>query len=140
MAGAAQVEFDYYKDAQRAAELLHNTRFNSTTLHYISVVPQYDNVLDMRPVTPRPADWMPKSDDYDQYWWPEGRDVSELSQQQYGWEKFGWRVHDPILAEEDRTNRAEEGENRDKERARCRQKIREIMLKVERDREEWRRH
>ena len=121
-------------------ELLHNTRFNSTTLHYISVVPQYDNVLDIRPVTPRPAGWMPKSEDYDQYCRAEGRDVSELSEQQYGWEKLRWRVHDPILVEEDRRNRAKEDEKIEKERARCREKIGEIMLKVERDREERRRH
>ena len=89
------IPFDYYKDAQRAVELLNNTLFNSSTLHHITVVPQYDNVLDIRPVTPRPAGWMPKSEDYDQYWWAEGRDVSELSGQQYDREKQRWRVHDP---------------------------------------------
>ena len=41
-----------------------------------------------------------------------------------------------MIHEEDRANKAKEDEKRDEDRALCREKIREIMLKVERDREE----
>ena len=97
-AGQAQITFDYPRDARRAVELLHNMEFPPGTRNYLRVLPCFDQARD----NSRKKE-SPEMDDFDAYWYAEGREWTGFTLDEYITQWREWNRLNLYIDEKERT-------------------------------------